>query len=298
LVAFTASALQQLQHLTCLELGCVDILGADKASPALQALTWLVELQLDGWQGVVITSSMLSGMQYLTRLQLSGGFIGMELAPGALASKTQLQHLCLHGCEVLGGAAGEAQLLSHLQPMQQLTHLDLFDSLDEVEESNPPASAYAALTASSKLQNLDISQCTLPAGVWQHVFPAGRQLPNLQSLNLNGVKQPSGEYATAPEGSRLVSCCPGLQYLDMWSLRSPELAIVQGLSALTTLRCNLGDATVQVVQAVCQLTRLRELDVQECDPMKEQGLLLQATQLNKLTRLLLWPSDRFEGEIN
>jgi hypothetical protein len=60
----------------------------------------------------------------------------------------------------------------------------------------------------------------------------------------------------------------------------------------------LGNATVQVVQAVCQLTRLRELDVQECEPIKEQGLLLQATQLNKLTRLLLWPSDRFEDEID
>jgi hypothetical protein len=53
-----------------------------------------------------------------------------------------------------------------------------------VDQGIPPAAAYAALTASSKLQQLDISSCVLPAGVWQYVFPVGRQLPHLQKFDM------------------------------------------------------------------------------------------------------------------
>jgi hypothetical protein len=72
--------------------------------------------------------------------------------------------------------------------MQQLTHLDLKTCLRAVsapyraETGRPPVAAYAALTASSKLQYLDISGACLPPGVWQHLFPADRQLPSLQFL--------------------------------------------------------------------------------------------------------------------
>jgi hypothetical protein len=127
-----------------------------------------VSLKLDSLLDVVVTSSMLSGMQLLTRLELSPDCLEeteVELEAGALAGKTQLQHLCLRGCDIHGGAAGVAQLLSNLQPMQQLTYLSLHHSLLEGEDSTPPAAAYAALTASSKLQHLDIRECILPAGV-------------------------------------------------------------------------------------------------------------------------------------
>ena len=167
-VQFPAGALQQLQHLTYLELGSVDIVGP--VEQPLQSLTRLASLKLDSLLGVVVTSSMLSGMQLLTRLELSPDWrleeTEVELEPGALAGKTQLQHLCLSGCDIQGNAAGVAQLLSHLQAMQQLTHLCMHHSLLEGEDSSPPASAYAALTASSKLQHLDIRECILPAGVW------------------------------------------------------------------------------------------------------------------------------------
>ena len=49
---------------------------------------------------------------------------------------------------------------------------------------NHPAAAFSALTASSKLQHLAVNWWTLPAGVGQHVFPSGRQLLNLRSLDL------------------------------------------------------------------------------------------------------------------
>jgi hypothetical protein len=256
-----AAVLQRLQRLTYLELGYVEVRGPaghrGRATPGLQllhVLSGLVDLRFKS--AGPVDSSMLSGMQNLTRLELSLAGEKLELEPGALAGQTKLQHLCLDACDIVGDAAGFAQLLSSLQPLQQLTHL----SLPDVEGSSPSASAYAALTASSKLQHLDISGCTLPAGVWQHVFPTGRQLPNFQSLNIALVRQPTADnpYEDAP---RLVSCCPGLQSLQLWSLRRSAklLASLQGLSGLHTLRCGWDNATAQAVQAVCQLTGLREL---------------------------------------
>jgi hypothetical protein len=258
---------------------------------------------------------MLSGMQQLTILVL-GDEIHLEL--DVLAGLTQLQRLRLIGCEVRKGAAGVAQLLSHLQPLQQLTHLSWHFvpplqlqrpkqalahlNLHAVEEGCPAAAAYAALTASSKLQYLEISYCQLLPGVWQHLFPSGRHLPNLQSLNISGVRR-SGkdaweDYAPAPEGSRLVSCCPALQCLNMEHLCNPEVAVVQGLSKLQNLRFTCGDSQVEVLQAVCHLTGLRSLKFQasrglDAGPdalgssLVAKGVLLQLTQLRQLT-VLYW----------
>ena len=278
---FSTGVLQQLQHLTHLDLGRVAIVGPNPALQLLQALTRLVELELRELSDLppeVITSSMLSGMQQLTDLSLGDE---VQLEPDVLAGLTQLQRLCLSGCEARTGAAGVAQLLSHLQPLQQLTHLSWHFvpplqlqrpkqalahlNLHAVEEGCPAAAAYAALTASSKLQYLEISYCQLPPGVWQHLFPSGRHLPNLQSLNISGVRR-SGkdaweDYAPAPEG-RLVSCCPALQCLNMEHLCNPEVAVVQGLSKLQSLRFTCGDSQVEVLQAVCHLTGLRSLKFQ------------------------------------
>jgi hypothetical protein len=107
-----------------------------------------------------------------------GSTYGVE--PGVLAGKTMMQHLVMPSCTALGGAAGEAQLLSHLQHMQQLTYLNLSGCLRAEDEDHPPAAAYAALTACSKLHTLNLSDCVLPAVVWQHLFSAGRQLPYVE----------------------------------------------------------------------------------------------------------------------
>jgi hypothetical protein len=233
-------------------------------------------------------------MQHLTRLEMmDDDNYGVDLEPDALAGKTRMQHLDFGTCKLRGGAAGAAQLLSHLQSMQQLTHLSVCEDV-VLSGGNPPASAYAALTASSKLQYLDIWYQTLPAGVWQHVFPAGRQLPNLQTLKFScwtfflfSFWGNYKELNPAPEGSRLVSCCPGLQSLHLGSLQcSAELlAPLQGLSRLQTLECYLRDATVEVVQAVCQLTGLRELTVTGSVCEEQGGSLMHLAQLKQLTKL-------------
>jgi hypothetical protein len=261
-----------------------------EARPALQNLqsfnlTRLVDLRLGTlWPyfTISVTASMLSGLN-LSRLELSGFQSGpyLEVEPDVLSGRTLLQHLAMRRCSMVGAAAGEAHVLSYVQRLQQLTHLSLTDSLQTVGE----AAAYSALTASSKLQHLNLTRCKLPAHVWQHIFPTGRQLPHLQLLRIAFVQQPSGTAAPAPEGSRLVSSCPGLRSLDMSSLTSSSqlLAPLQGLSELHTLHLVAADVTSACVGTVCQLTRLRQLKLQ-CSAL--QGQVLQLAQLRQLTWLI------------
>jgi hypothetical protein len=246
----------------------------------LQALTRLQDLRL--CISGTVTASMLSDLQ-LTHLEFYRQYNRGYFEPGALLGQTQLQHVVLRGCHILGGSAGVEQLLSLLQPLQQLTFLNLSASLYNIA----PAAAYAALTASSKLQHLDIRRCLLAEGVWQHIFPqgrAGRQLPHLSCLDIGDVHHAQG-LASAPEGSRLVSCCPGLQSLYMQGLLYSsqllaDLPKLSGLQQLTLWPCNRSSEGLEVV---CQLTGLRELHV--TDPTTAEGLLLQLTQLKQLTRL-------------
>jgi hypothetical protein len=212
-------ALQQLVQLTYLKIFDSELQDSNEAGLALQplqAMHQLADLRLI-CSRCSVTSSMLCGACHLTRLELGGG----AFDSGALAGKTKLQHLELDWCWLSGGAAVVAALLSQMQHLQQLTHLDLYYTLRS-QHATTPAAAYSALTASSKLQYLRLCECTLPAGVWQQMFPAGRQLPHLQSINLSEVMQPGGDYAPIPEGSCLGSCCPGLRYLDATWLTGTE----------------------------------------------------------------------------
>ena len=276
---FPTAVLQKLQQLTFLELADTAFM-VPQDSPILQplqALTRLVDLRINeehiapGY--ISITASMLSGAHQLTRLELAEDY---TVEAAVLAGKTRLQHLQLISCTIVETAhdgAAEAdvgQLLSYLQHLQQLTHLNLSGTLwDGVDEDAPHAAGYTALTASSKLQHLNISECALPAGAWQHVFPVGRQLPQLRELNITELEKAAGGFISAPEGSRLVSCCPGLQCLFMQAVQDSAglLAALGGLSGLRTLHwgdvhaCMDADVAEEGLQLVCQLTGLRELDI-------------------------------------
>jgi hypothetical protein len=149
---------------------------------------------------------MLLGVSSLTRLELSA-FDGIDA--GVLAEKPLRQHLALPCLDT-----DPLELMSQLQNMQQLTYLDLSGS--DLKWGSPPAAAYAALTASSRLQHLDISSCQVRVGFWQHMFPAGRQLPSLRSLDLASVEVK--QFAAGAMGSRLVACCPSLRSINIHRL--------------------------------------------------------------------------------
>jgi hypothetical protein len=247
-----------------------------------------------GREYLSFNANMLSGAQHLTRLELVR-YLNIE--PAVLAGKTRLQHLQILNCNVAdaaGFAADPAQLLSHLQPLQQLTHLDISGTLlDGIRDDCAPAVAYAALTARSRLQHLNISNCKLPAAAWQHVFCAGRQLPQLRVLIVRQLEQAPGAWGTAPEGSRLVSCCPGLQSLVVPAVQhSVQLLVaLQGLSGLHTLHWGDWVSAREGLEAVCQLTGLRQLSVSLPYDF-EDWRVLQLTQLKQLTALTCQAQER------
>lgn len=90
-------------------------------------------------------------------------------------------------------------LLGKLTQLQQL-HVSQPEETDltgaeldrEAERAWPsPSAEYAGLAASSQLQDLSLTNCHLPPGIWQHVFPAGRQLKKLQKLFASSAPSPN-----------------------------------------------------------------------------------------------------------
>jgi hypothetical protein len=114
---------QQMQQLTYLELVGVTQLPNDLQH--LQGLTRLQDLRLECLDAHIVQANMLSGMQHLSRFEVGNFGFKCDFEPGALAGKTMLQHLRVARFGIVGGSAGAAELLSHLQHMQQLTHLYL-----------------------------------------------------------------------------------------------------------------------------------------------------------------------------
>jgi hypothetical protein len=226
---------------------------------------------------------MLSVTNSLTRMDK----IGNEFDPDGLAGKSRLRHLCLRE-QVWAKAEYMQRLLPRLEDPQQLTHLDLgrTEARDLRGEIN--SVAYGALTASSSLQHLNIEAMVLPAGVWQHVFPAGRQLPQVQSLVFAGVQQLFHGQRFSLDAARLVSCCSELQILDMSECSAELLVALPGLCWLHTLHFNYPTlhafTAAEVVGVFSQLPGLRELLV-TCLYDRQEDLLLPLTQLTQLTKL-------------
>jgi hypothetical protein len=287
-----ADAFQYLQKLTFLEINTLGV--AWLYQPDALRMTCLHDLRLEteGQGGPdILLAGTLAGAHNLTRLDLHGCKTEVDV----LAGKTLLRHLDLkyYSC-VMGARSHDTQcgnvviapLLAHLKHLQQLTYLVVSHTLLTIEDDSP-LTTYSTITASSKLRHLDISGSSLPLGVWQHIFPAGRQLPHMQSLNISRIWQPQHMWHTAPEGSRLVSCCPSLQCLSMeWLQGSAEwLVPLQGFSGLHTLRLATKDAAeAEAMPLVCHLRGLKKLSI-ECPTSTLEELLLQMTELKQLTWL-------------
>jgi hypothetical protein len=144
---------------------------------------------------------------------------------------------------------------------------------------------YSALTASSKLQRLDINGSKISAGSVQHMFPVGRQLPHLRELDISGVCR-----LTAAVGTRLVSCCPGLQSLSVLRMAccTQWWEALQGLSKLSSLSVQpppgSKEGWIRAVWGVCGLTGLQRLELSEPSD-STIGLPLPLTELQQLTYL-------------
>lgn len=215
-----AAALPNLTQLTYLAVrsGARAVMNQLSTLPNLQELqigqvaaedlahlpTGLVSVWLSPHQS--LTRSSVPQLLQLTRLQQLNLKLARVFDPELLHSITQLTWLCLRGTKQFTSAAVEG-LMAGLQQLKLLQHLDLGWCLSE---ESLDAAAYAALTASSHLTYLDITDCRLPPEANDHMFTGADALGQLRVLiaPVTLVSMP-GSFV------RLVVCCPALEQLEV-----------------------------------------------------------------------------------
>jgi hypothetical protein len=219
--------------------------------------------------------------------------LSAELSPVALASMTLLTELVLFDCNSAASVLGNdtTDCLAALRGMSQLQVLQVSDSFGALLQAAEPH-ACAALTASSQLTYLEISAelgQLLPATALQHMFPAGKQLPQLQRLLFHCANRERDEGCiTTAELSSLVRACPGLECLSLTCAVAADadistlLKLPQQCQHLAVGGQAFGDKAAGVV---AQMTQLKSLEWAHSPGLTYAGLA-QLTALHALDGLL------------
>lgn len=269
------SSLQALQSLTCLFLEGAHFSLTSSTTPHLRLLLCLQALQLHACNG--LEPVLLSKLTLLETLEL------------------WLTPLCNDFDSGPEPSTATERFFALLPKLTRMTALVLHYAL---HDSAPTAAAYAAITASSRLQSLDLCSTVIPVGAWQHIFPLqGRQLLQLSSLNLrlNIRNRQQGIDGSGLQG--LVHTCPSLQQLELSRAvqTGASLTALQQLSALTQLSISRVDDKLSV-DLLQRLTRLQVLYIQPPNTLTDAGLL-QLTALRQL-RYLRVESDQLSGAVS
>jgi len=290
-----STVLQHLTQLTYLSLRYVGrLLNAD----SLQHTSCLVNVQElhINHNTVPLSPSTIPGLGRLTALR-KVGLVFADLDPSILQDCTQLQDLELNHLAIIS-AGRAAALHSLLGRLQQLHSLKLF----ELEYDWPVAAApNSSLTASSALQQLHLTLDNMPAGVWPHVFPLGRQLPALHEFIMfwSGWDEPDPPPPAAlatDDISCLASCCPELRSINTPLQPDTQVSALAKASGLTSLSVSgLHEKGFESLRALSGLVSLQELYVDLGGPISPQDLLC-LTALTGLTRLWIDPNTAPEFE--
>ena len=261
LAAAMPKLLQQLPRLAVLELpgmpisdaamqqlGCmqglqeVSLAHADYIPPCgLQHLpNSITQLQFHGnLYGMGPGPALPLQLQQLTGLlQLTLEYCMVQ--PAVLGSFTRLQELQLLTCRLPSlqddeeafanvDTEGTAALLDALSKMTCVQ--DLYLSLQGLDTVSTAPQRFAALTASTQLKRLALKpddKMPIPQGAAQYMFPAGRQLPFLEVLTISPTVDWREDLGTEEEWClegtdirNIVSCCTGLQELDIGHIVRP-----------------------------------------------------------------------------
>jgi hypothetical protein len=289
----STATLPSLEHLTSLSVNnlSVENLYQLTAITGLQKLFLAVDTPVGplSCPGLVFPASLTS---IYVRSNVEGGLL--SLLPAGL------QFLQILECGVEGPAEGPGSFLSGMSRVQQLTrlwlHMDGF-------AWPPPSPAYSALTASTTLVELELVDPTLPAGIWPHMFPPMRQLPDLTKLIVGSmwvVHNPLPAWGAA-DLSSLVSCCPNLwEGLNM--LVQPGLHVSE-LHKLTALRrldlvYSPGSSAASLedsVKGLAAITQLKFLDVWLDSPDLTGASFMPLTSLTALKKLTCTGRRGFHG---
>jgi hypothetical protein len=295
------SCLTKLQRLSMRELGAECAAGLT-ALQSFAQLTRLAITQAD-FPISMETVPAIAALTGLRSLQLSLCRMGVD--PAVLGPLSQLQELDISFSELLGGPAGMSVLLAWLPKVQHLTHLAIsghqwgmqLGGLSQQAVGGRgavlavPPQAYSAFTASTALQHLELSFMDVPAAAWEHIFPAGRQLPSLTTFcREQDSDSLAGTLLQSQHISCIARCCCNLQSLQLPSsvqqgacmqplLQLPNLqelvidsgvvqsreafAVLLHLTTLTALQlCSDAGLPSSSLQQLTALRQLRFLDVQ------------------------------------
>jgi hypothetical protein len=161
------------------------------------------------------------------------------IQPISLSSLTKLHTLYLSYPSYDGPSTdqGARELLSALQYLKQLQHLEMFDCKMDTDQLEPrPGSAaeahapsqqqghgyecFSALTASSQLTALHITESGMPVpqAALEHMFTPGHVLPHLKVLFLSGSRPCVG----AAQIVSIAASCPVLQQLTLLGVTHPR----------------------------------------------------------------------------
>jgi hypothetical protein len=160
----------------------------------------------------------------LARLHDLQAFTRQEcvVEPSSLSSLTTLHTLYLsYPCYDDGlTEQGARALLSAVQHLTQLRHLEVFGCKLDTAQSQPLSQqqgqgceCFSALTASSQLTALHITEIGMPVpqAACQHMFNPRRVLPHLKVLFLSGSRPCVG----AAQIASIAASCPVLQQLTL-----------------------------------------------------------------------------------
>lgn len=239
----------------------------------------------------------MSGLQHLTSLGLAGvPGINSSIVPG-LSTLTALKELSLCDCgsfrpagllEVMTGlthlycrdvVVNTSELLRVLPRLQQLEYLGLREAL---YTTVAPAADFRALTASSKLKELELVGALLPAGALASMFSPRKQLAAVTRVVLNTFP---GQTLGTQELQAIVRCCPSLRSLVARGCVVPGtdwgvLASLQHLRDLTASHVTDAEAP--------GLARLLELDSLSLVPPGSSISILGVQHLTALKKLTLF----------
>lgn len=285
------SAFSRLQDLRLSQAGI-------RAEQQLQLPVSLTRLHVDAKPGNNdYTQRWAAALCSLTNLRQLKLYMDLSafVQPSVLPRLHWLQHLDLAYCDKPDFPSVTRGLLSGLQHLTNLQHLDLCNML---QDRSVPAAAYASLSSSSALTFLDLTDCYLPVGVIQGMFPQQRQLPALIELRVGTVEMYGLEYGSlsiidSSSLQLLVNCCPALQqlYMGEYLAAGVHLERLSSLSELTSLelvdRYNKDESAItddMMAAAAPHLTRLRGLSIFWAHKLTMDGLR-SLTQLTALTSL-------------
>lgn len=293
------SSLQRLQRLRLEVPRELDHSVFSRLPPSLTALELQGAPGGDGWLDIRDQPLFLQGLTSLQHLWLRSILIPTSRLT-VLTSSSSLTSL--HVENVVGHPWMDGLgLMGALLELKSLRNLNVADNFWRTPW---PPQMFCALTAASDhtaLHIWDRSEQPLPQGALQHMFPAGKQLPQLQVLHIFSLQnfyseeqlQKTFTGASPPwcvdskDITRMAETCPGLQELELRHVVKRSMAVGcladLRLCSLRTLRLAGAAFKAAAVKPILQLTGLQQLEWTD-SPLTDAGLK-QLTELTGLTRL-------------